>query len=644
VVQLLDERGVGVAAGLAAADAIEAALVAALVVRGTPGRRLRTPGDLLRGLLVPAALGCAAGAVLAAAVLHVGADADLLDAVRDRWGADVVGIVAICPIALVTPWRPTTLRDLHVLALPVVAVSATAVSFAQATANPTALTLARLSAAGLLVVAARVPLRVTAVSASAIAALALWMTAHGSGPFVGDAVVQADVDAAQTVIAVLVLGALALGTSVERARDGDARLRALVDNLPHGAMVLERPPRGEDHPGAVLRPTYANPAMLRLFAAPDLDALGGAIHGAITTSARTLGEETASSVAEGHADQADGDMHVVVDGVERDVEWTLVPIAADDGRRRVLAQAVDVTAARAAERELRASEERFRLLAEHAPVGILLTDATGAATSVNAEWRRLSGASADEDDLGRLWVQRIHPDDRDRLAEGWERALTTGTTYEADYRLVAADGSERWVAGMAVPLLDGAGRLKGMVGTALDVSERKRHEAELARRALHDGLTGLPNREHFEDRVRAALAELDGRRSLAVLFVDLDGFKVVNDTHGHDAGDMVLCEVATRLADVVREPDVVARLGGDEFAVLCVGDLDLPAGHALADRLRARVSEHLVVGGVDVSVGVSIGVATTRDPRAEVVDLLRAADQSMYGTKRAAGTPATVGR
>jgi diguanylate cyclase (GGDEF)-like protein/PAS domain S-box-containing protein len=636
---LLDGHPLLVALGFATAHATEATIVATLVRRWTVDGRLHRTGDLLLGMLAPAAVGCVVGGAIAAGVAHLGLDFDFVDAVR-AWGeADLVGIVTVAPVGLVAPWRPSSRRDLGALVLPAVVTAATVIAFA-ADAETATITGARLAVAGLLVVAARSPLRVTAVTAAVVTSLAVWLTGQGRGPFASATVLQADFRAVQTAVAVMVLGSLALGLSTVRARETDARLRSLIDHLPHGAMVMER---GRDaSAGDQLRATYANPAMLQLFGAADVATLGTLIGTAMAPDARDAGERRAAAVADGLTPTAAGTMRVhTSDGSERDLDWSLVTVVEPDGRTSVLAQAVDVTAPRALERELRASEERFRLLAEHAPVGILLTDERGAATMVNAEWRRMSGATSADDDSGRLWVQRIHPEDRAQLADGFHAAIAEGATYQSDYRMVAADGTVRWVAGKAVPIFGDDGQFRGMVGTALDVSDRKRHEDDLARRALHDGLTGLPNREHFEDRLRIALADLDGRRSLSVLFVDLDGFKVVNDTLGHDAGDLVLCEVAMRLTEVVRPPDVVARLGGDEFAVLCMGAPDGADPAGVIHRLRARVSEHLCVGGVDISVGVSIGMATTDDPRAQVGELLRAADRSMYDSKRA-GLPGAL--
>ena len=157
--------------------------------------------------------------------------------------------------------------------------------------------------------------------------------------------------------------------------------------------------------------------------------------------------------------------------------------------------------------------------------------------------------------------------------------------------------------------------------------ERRGRETALAHQALHDPLTGLPNRALFSDRLRLALSRLRRHQTcLAVLFLDLDNFKAVNDTHGHEAGDQFLCEVADCLRGVLRGGDTAARIGGDEFVVLC----EDVAGRAEASGIAERVVRE-VPGGV--SVGVALAVDGTEDPGA----LLRAADAAMYVSKRAGG-------
>lgn len=212
------------------------------------------------------------------------------------------------------------------------------------------------------------------------------------------------------------------------------------------------------------------------------------------------------------------------------------------------------------------SEQRFRTLAASSPVGIFQLDSQGRCVYANARFReilRLSGS------LDPGWREAIHPEDRAETESAWVGAARGQSAGVLRFR-VGNGTKQRWGESRAAALRNDHGAIVGCVGTVEDVTERERIEAQLTHQALHDPVTGLPNRTLFLDRVSMALARV--RRSggaVAVLFMDLDRFKMINDSLGHEAGDRVLTTIATRLDQSLRGTDSVGRLGGDEFAVVC---------------------------------------------------------------------------
>ena len=196
------------------------------------------------------------------------------------------------------------------------------------------------------------------------------------------------------------------------------------------------------------------------------------------------------------------------------------------------------------------------------------------------------------------------------------------------------DRADAWVSTTKLPFRDGEGHIIGTLGISRDVTAQVLAEEALARQALHDPVTGLPNRLALMDRLSQALLALDrGHNLVAVLFIDLDNFKRINDSHGHDAGDRVLIEVARRLNKISRRGDTVARLGGDEFVVLCAGlrvDDDV---RLIASRAVRAIGRKFVEDGVDLTVTGSIGVVIAADPMADAGELVQKADIAMYEAK-----------
>jgi diguanylate cyclase (GGDEF)-like protein len=222
---------------------------------------------------------------------------------------------------------------------------------------------------------------------------------------------------------------------------------------------------------------------------------------------------------------------------------------------------------------------------------------------------------------------RVHPDDLRQLRSLARRMRESpGINAEADIRLRHADGSYRWIQLIGTDLR-GNGSVRGVVWNGRDITDSRRLADELRHQATHDPLTGLPNRALLEHRLDAAAA--DDR--IAILLLDLDGFKQVNDVHGHHAGDQVLITVAERLTAVVGEAGMAARLGGDEFAVLLPGADESTAGKLTA-WIEAAVAEPITLaGGAEVGVGTSVGVAA--GVREDAERILRDADAAMYRSK-----------
>ncbi len=278
------------------------------------------------------------------------------------------------------------------------------------------------------------------------------------------------------------------------------------------------------------------------------------------------------------------------------------------------------------------SERRFRLLADSAPVGIFEFARGMRVTYANSDGLRLFpdaiGGTPD------TMLDRIDEPSRDRLTAAIE-AVAEGRRGSAELRLEAGAG-DRWVSWQGVPVRAQGAHLPAAFASTLDISELKRAETALARQATHDPLTGLPNRRLLLDALIDALQLLGrGHRTgtVALMFIDLDQFKMVNDVLGHDAGDALLKTAAQRLRNAVREHDIVARFGGDEFVVLMQHVADRGELHDVARRILAALEVPIPVAGTEAKVGASVGIATATGPDDDPDALVRNADAAMYKAK-----------
>jgi diguanylate cyclase (GGDEF)-like protein/PAS domain S-box-containing protein len=292
---------------------------------------------------------------------------------------------------------------------------------------------------------------------------------------------------------------------------------------------------------------------------------------------------------------------------------------------------------RAAQAEL-AEKEALLAEAQHtARLGSYRWDLVTGEVDWSDEMHRLLGFDAGEvRDHAAAFTSRIHPDDVEAVEAAWAASRRGDPPISMRLRIVLPGGDVRWIDAHTQLLTDEDGAPARLVGTMQDVTDRKLAEDAVAHQALHDGLTGLPNRRLFLDRLEHALAARARTSSgVAVLFIDVDRFKWLNDSLGHAAGDELLVEVARRLRASVRPGDSVARFGGDEFVVLCAELNGVPAAERLAARFAAELARPAEVAGEETMVTVSIGIAYS-PPGCDAdtpETLVRDADAAMYRAK-----------
>lgn len=299
----------------------------------------------------------------------------------------------------------------------------------------------------------------------------------------------------------------------------------------------------------------------------------------------------------------------------------------------------DVTEEQRTAVALAEAERRFRMMFDHAPIGLASVTPDGRFEEVNPAFCRLVGRDRDAL-VGTTFAAITHPDDL-AADEALVAELAAGRVaeYQLDKRYLRPDGTEVWVALHASVLRDDDGSVQRFLAQVVDLSDRRRLEQLLTEAATHDPLTGLPNRRLLDDRLEVARARAQRApdRRAALVFLDLDGFKAVNDAHGHEVGDTLLVTIAHRLREAVRDGDTVARFGGDEFVVLVDGldeddDLD-----ALCARLRVAVTHPVPLAGGVLTPAASLGLHVYAPAETAPQEALRAADAAMYAAKRGGG-------
>ncbi|MFD3746904.1 diguanylate cyclase domain-containing protein [Nocardia sp. NPDC058633] len=411
------------------------------------------------------------------------------------------------------------------------------------------------------------------------------------------------------------------------------RYRSLVEHTPDAICVHES--------GTIV---YVNPAMVRLLGARSAeDLLGLSITRFVhPDSVPAMLDRIAKLTAEGSASPPT-DMDLVrVDGRTVPVQ-TVSVLTVWKGELAYQVVVHDLTAQRAAEASARQAEAYFTTVVSQLEEGVLVVDRRGRLESINPAGKRILGIDDAEPVLGRLFddlPMRMVDSDGQPLPPGEHPMAHTLATGEVVTHFVfgveRADGHQVWVS-CNCRLLNPDSRDSSGVSSFADITEYRASRRQLEYQATHDALTGLANRSLILSQLSSALAYEGGSLVTTVLFIDLDGFKAINDTLGHAIGDTVLQIVAQRLQQALRSEDLVGRLGGDEFLVLLAGHpqrADLPA---LVERLRATMSEPIIASGHRLEVSASVGITELgphehRTPEAVLHD----ADVAMYRDKPSA--------
>lgn len=308
----------------------------------------------------------------------------------------------------------------------------------------------------------------------------------------------------------------------------------------------------------------------------------------------------------------------------------------------------DITDRKKTEEALREQSEFFRLITENLDGFVAVLDLDGVRVYNSPSYLRLLGT---DKSAGTSSFVEIHPDDRDRVVQAFHATVATGIGQRLEYRfMLPHEEGMRIMESRSGVIRDSMGKIKNVAVVSFDITERKRNEAQVHDMAFNDVLTGLPNRRLLSDRLKQTLA--GSKRSgcyNALIFLDLDNFKPINDLHGHAVGDLLLVEVAGRLKRLMREEDTVARIGGDEFVVILSAlstnkAESVSLTQAIAEKICVAIAKPYVLviqpdadmrATVEHHCTASIGVSLFVDHEAKPEDILRWADMAMYQAKEA---------
>ena len=387
--------------------------------------------------------------------------------------------------------------------------------------------------------------------------------------------------------------------------------------------------------------TFANPSCIRMLGyREEGELLSRNMHRLIRHSypdGRPMPEEECriyQVFRAGRGVHVDDEVLWKADGTSFPAEYWAYPQYKDGEVTGAVVTFLDITQRQAAEAALRDSEARYRILADNASDIVYAVKEDGTVGYISPSAEKSLGYPVNAL-LGRSFESLVHPDDHANCWE-WVKAVYAGESLrDVEYRIRHSNGTWRWYSASAVPTKDSSGRVIGHYGVGRDITERKAAEEQIRYLATHDALTGLYTMRLAKEQAAAALRLASRQGTMAaVMFVDLDGFKMINDTYGHDAGDAVLTRVAETLAASVRESDTVARAGGDEFFVFAAGLTCADDARTVAEKILTKLSVPIVWNDRQCMVSASIGIALYPFDGDDVDRLISLADAAMYKAKK----------
>jgi diguanylate cyclase (GGDEF)-like protein/PAS domain S-box-containing protein len=412
----------------------------------------------------------------------------------------------------------------------------------------------------------------------------------------------------------------------EKLRHEEQRFRALAEQSSDIIVLVNRK-------GII---TYENPVVERYLGLKVEERIGAGVFERIHPDDLELSIDTFNTLS---GDINAPDPHFEIRLRHRNGSWHTFELVGskmihDNVVEYVIINLHDITERKQIEKALRQREERYRTILENIQEGYFEVDLVGNLTFFNDSLCRISGYSQEEL-LGMNDRQYTNKETSKKVFQTFNKVYNTGEPTEGfDWQIIRKDGTKRYIEASVALQKDSSDKPTGFRGIVRDVTERKQIEQQINHMATHDVLTGLPNRMLFIDRLEVALAQSKrNKHKLAVMMLDLDNFKNVNDTLGHMVGDQLLKEVGYRLAGLLRQNDTVARLGGDEFIVL-LSDLErMEDVLRVAKIILKAFGQPFVCGNHKFTSSTSIGIAIYPDDGEDIDSLLRNSDMAMYSVK-----------